>query len=163
MPTPPRSGFYRARDARREGAAGRVAGALVALVLAIPGAGCGVSLPLASLVPEPGDVLTTGSLPRARSLGLLPQSEDWRRASAALATALDPQGNGARVSWDNPESGAAGSIAAADAPYLEGDLVCRRFAAVTRLGQSEESYAGHACRNGPGDWRIRSSEREAGS
>ena len=29
-------------------------------------------------------------------------AEDWRRAKSALDTALDPQGNGASVAWDNP-------------------------------------------------------------
>ena len=36
--------------------------------------------------------------------------EDWRRAKAALAVALDPQGAGARVSWDNPDTDAEGRL-----------------------------------------------------
>ena len=51
----------------------------------------------------------TGTIPKP-SLASLLEPEDWRRAKAALATALDPQGNGSLVGWDNPESGNKGSF-----------------------------------------------------
>lgn len=155
MPAPPPRPLYRAPSTRREGGPARV---LVALLLGAALSGCGVSLPLATLAPPTGEVLTTGSITPPPTLGLAPGSEDWRRARAALVTALDPQGNGAAVSWDNPETGAAGTIAAADLPYLEGDIVCRRFSARTRLDQSDKSFEGHACRVAAGEWRIRSAE-----
>ena len=55
--------------------------------------------------------------------------EDWRRAKSALDTALDPQGNGASVAWDNPTSGAKGSFLPLAQPYPKDDGICRPFAA----------------------------------
>jgi surface antigen len=51
----------------------------------------------------------TGALPKSSLAGIL-DAEDWRRAKAALSTALDPQGNGSLVGWDNPDSGNKGSF-----------------------------------------------------
>src|SRR5438067_2431449 len=59
-------------------------------------------------VPEPTE---TGSIAkRPSSFGPDLGDEDWRRARAALGVALDPQGNGKPVKWDNPESGLRGSV-----------------------------------------------------
>jgi surface antigen len=76
----------------------------------------------------PGE--TTGSIgpaPAARKLFPDLGPEEDRRARAALAVALDPQGNGKPVKWDNPESGIAGEIAASGAPFVEADEICRAF------------------------------------
>ena len=42
--------------------------------------------------------------------------EDLRRADGAMAVALDPQGNGAPVNWDNPQSGDQGLVHAGRRP-----------------------------------------------
>ena len=44
--------------------------------------------------------------------------EDWRRAKAALGLALDPQGPGTLVSWDNPETSMKGQFTPTGAPYV---------------------------------------------
>lgn len=73
---------------------------------------------------------TTGSIDR-KPLGFGADlgAEDWRRASAALAVALDPQGNGRPVKWDNPETTLRGSVNPTGLPYVSNDLVCRDFLA----------------------------------
>ena len=55
--------------------------------------------------------------------------EDRRRALGALAIALDPQGNGASVHWDNPVSKAHGSVTPVGFAYPSNDLICRDFQA----------------------------------
>jgi hypothetical protein len=115
----------------------------------------------ASLVGD--DDLTTASIPsRARTSSdqvspLSPEldAEDWRRAGAAMATALDPQGNGGLVKWENPASGARGSFSAAGDAYLIGDEICRNFAARLSGAEGGSAHQGSACRAAPGDWRIR--------
>ncbi len=63
------------------------------------------------------DMESTGSISaisaKAAARPAFPASldeEDRRRALGALAIALDPQGNGATVHWDNPISKAHGSM-----------------------------------------------------
>jgi surface antigen len=92
--------------------------------------------------------------PRESPTPLL-DAEDARRAQAALATALDPQGNGATVRWDNPDSGAKGSFGAIGNPFLINHDICRMFVATVALKEPDQWLQGSACRIMPGDWRIR--------
>ncbi len=81
--------------------------------------------------------------------------EDWRRARAALATALDPQGNGATVAWDNPQSGRKGAFIPVAAPYPVDGQVCRAFIAKIEGADTKKSVQGSACRvGGTDDWNV---------
>lgn len=126
---------------------------------AISVSGCSVAIPLSSMKT---DDTPTGSIDRA--VALLPPSldrEDLRRAKAAMAVTLDPQGNGARATWKNPQSGAAGSFTAVGAPFADHDLVCRRFSGtVLSVGDPERRLSGAACRVGDGTWVVRPAEAE---
>jgi surface antigen len=107
--------------------------------------------------------MVTGSISPARQtpsdlLSLLDtrlDPEDTRRARAAFATALDPQGSGSAVRWDNPDSGARGTVAAVGGPYLQGDTICRNFIASAQVASPETWRQGRACRLSPGEWDIR--------
>ncbi|WP_246155660.1 RT0821/Lpp0805 family surface protein [Rhabdaerophilum calidifontis] len=119
--------------------------------------GCSLVMPLASFHQ---DAETTGSLASpAAALDPALDAEDWRRAQAALALAVDPQGPGQPVNWDNPATRRRGSFApAGDLVLVEGQ-VCRPF--VATLGSSlpgtrETRRNGRACRTGPGEWALRS-------
>lgn len=133
-----------------------LAGAAACLGLAA----CSITSPLTR---AGDDELTTASIPAKRAapadhLVLLDERldpEDLRRARAALATALDPQGSGATVRWDNPDSAAKGSITAVGGPYLEGDTICRNFVAATGAQSADTWRQGRACRLAPGEWDIR--------
>ena len=80
--------------------------------------------------------------------------EDWRRAKSALGLALDPQGPGTLVSWDNPESALKGTFTAKGAPYVKDDEICRAFTAHVS-GSPAQSLQGFACRPSGGDWAIK--------
>ncbi len=87
-------------------------------------------------------------------------AEDWRRARAALATALDPQGSGAQVRWDNPDSGAKGFFGASGNAFLIKDDICRLFVAGVGIKAQDDKAAedwmqGSACRTAPGEWDIK--------
>ena len=118
---------------------------LVALVLA----GCSTVIPLPGII-SPEDV--TGSIrafssPLSPTLGL----EDWRRAVAALGVALDPQGNGTRVAWDNPQSGLKGAFTPVGGVYPAQNRMCRAF--LGEIGQ-DEAVHGTGCRDANGDWTV---------
>jgi surface antigen len=125
--------------------------------------GCSIVLPLSPLASqtetEPqATVITTGSLvsrdaasPLSDHLG----PEDIRRAHGAMALALDPQGNGAPVSWDNAESQASGRFTPVGGPFLKDDEICRAFLADLRTPMDRPRLQGSACRPSGGDWTIR--------
>ncbi|MBF9231884.1 hypothetical protein I2H38_00680 [Microvirga sp. BT350] len=98
----------------------------------------------------------TGSVAPQVAAPLSPDldEEDWRRAKAALAVALDPQGPGTLVSWDNPTSTMKGSFAAAGAPFVKNDEICRAFSANLN-GTSAATLQGTACRPSGGEWVIK--------
>lgn len=108
-----------------------------------------------SLVADPTE--TTGSIggdfrsPLSSDLS----AEDWRRARGALAVAVDPQGNGSSVSWDNPESGLRGTFVPVGSPFVQSDIVCRAFVATLKgAGDEPLSLQGTACRAEPDEWDV---------
>ncbi len=121
--------------------------------VAIITSGCSLSFPIAGFVADKGE---TGSIDRLAALMSKDlDQEDWRRAKAAMAVALDPQGNGASVAWANTATGAKGSFAAAAAPYPQRDQICRAFTAhVTQGTRVDRDIDGSACRQGGGDWIV---------
>lgn len=139
--------------------------AAVVCALGLAGGGCSLSLPMMGAASLSGvDLEPTGTIAKAPAAASAPASpvsrnldvEDWRRARAALATALDPQGNGATVAWDNPQTGSKGSFIPVAAPYPVEGQVCRAFIARIDSGESKEVVQGSACRTGgTDDWTVR--------
>lgn len=126
---------------------------IAAAGLAVTLAGCSFSMPIATLASSTSSEDMTGSIPKS-SLEHLLEAEDWRRAKAALATALDPQGNGSVVGWDNPESGNKGSFTPIGKPYPANERICRIFVSQIDRKGNEQSMRGTACAEKGGDWTI---------
>jgi len=82
------------------------------------------------------------------------EAEDARRAKAALATALDPQGSGERVDWDNPQTGAKGVFTPVGQAYPSDGRVCRAFLAEVVTNHNEERLQGTACRDKNAEWTL---------
>ncbi len=123
---------------------------LVALLSPALG-GCAMSFPMASLLPAEGDVTGSNSpVPFGRIL----DEEDRRRELAALATALDPQGDGATVKWDNTKSGNRGAITAVGKTYTSDSKVCRAFASELRQDNGSRKLEGTACAVSAGEWKV---------
>lgn len=140
------------RTGGREARSSRVLGPLAFAAIALGLGACSFMLP--SLGPDAAD--QTGSLPAFRS-PLSPElgAEDWRRARAAMAVAVDPQGNGSAAAWDNPESGLKGSFVPVGAPFVQSDAVCRTFVATIGGSLPEPlSLQGTACRLSPDEWDV---------
>lgn len=128
----------------------RAAAALAWLALIGPMLGaCSMSFPMNSMLPE--DV--TGSLAKV-PFGALLDEEDRRREKAALATALDPQGDGAKVHWENPRSGRKGALAAVGNAYPMDSRVCRGFSGELRDGDAMRAAQGIACTVAAGEWEV---------
>ncbi len=97
----------------------------------------------------------TASIPKPPpTLSRALDAEDLRRAVAAMSTALDPQGSGASVNWDNPQTGAKGSFTPVGQPYpLEGKI-CRAFLADIAVSETQERLQGAACREKTAEWAL---------
>ena len=122
-------------------------------LVALGGGACSMNLPIASLADEPS---TTSSVARRVVSPLSPDLgvEDWRRARAALGVALDPQGSGAQVSWDNPDTGLKGTFTPVGQPFVKSDEICRAFRATVAGQKTSSALQGTACRPSGGEWDI---------
>ncbi|MGH6848775.1 MAG: RT0821/Lpp0805 family surface protein [Methylocella sp.] len=115
--------------------------------------GCSMAFPISPLMSPGAEEDASGAVPHPSLAGLL-NAEDLRRAKAALSTALDPQGNGLRVGWDNPDSGNKGSFTPVGKPYPLAAGICRAFLAeVDRMGDAH-AMQGTACLDKGGEWTI---------
>ncbi|EIM26124.1 RT0821/Lpp0805 family surface protein [Microvirga lotononidis] len=127
---------------------------LVVGLLALSTSACSFSFGLSALDDEEpkstGTVTARADTPLSADL----DQEDWRRAKAALAVALDPQGPGTQVSWDNPATSMKGTFTPMGAPFVKNDEICRSFSAHLS-GPSASSLHGTACRPSGGDWAIK--------
>lgn len=126
--------------------------------LALSSGACSVSYPIGSMMPQSDDI--TGSIkPRP---GVLRDEEDRRRAKAALATALDPQGAGTVVTWANPASGNKGSYKPSGPAYPADSGICRPFVeTIVQDGVATETYGKACAAAGSADWVV-SSRKEVG-
>jgi surface antigen len=138
--------------------------AICAALAAFPLGGCSVSMPIGSIFspeedPATGTVAPAGDADAVRlegkpALTEAMDAEDVRRSQSAIALALDPEGNGVPVNWDNPQSGGKGEFRSAGAFYLNGGQLCRHFAATFEKDSQAQAFDGSACRAGPQNWLI---------
>lgn len=128
---------------------------LCALAMIMTAGGCATAIPLPSFMGFGTANDVTGSIPPpSAALSPFLDQEDWRRAKGAMGLALDPQGNGAPVSWDNPRSGARGAFTpVADAKPVD-DKICRAFLAEIGGAAPARSVQGTACRDKAGEWVL---------
>ena len=161
------SPYERSPVARRASFAG-------ALLLALASAGCSMSFPILGLSSKAEDevAMTTSSVLPARGgpehgplVALAPDlgPEDWRRAEGAMALALDPQGNGAPVSWDNAQSGMKGTFTPVGGTFLKEDEICRAFLASMALQSGPVRLQGTACRPSGGEWAVKDAKTWKGA
>ena len=100
--------------------------------------------------------IVTGSIGRRpTSFGSDLGEEDWRRAYAALGVALDPQGNGKPVKWDNPDTSLRGTINPTGLPYVAQDLICRDFLASVIAPGGSRFVRGTGCKPSGGEWELK--------
>jgi hypothetical protein len=131
-----------------------------ALALALASGGCSFSYQLGSLFgkdEEKPDAITTGSIPLtprvARSTAGLPPEADLHFARAA---AVEVMGKESSAAWENPKSGARGTVTPLAAAYDQEGRTCRDFLASYVRSGTEAWLQGEACRADAGKWEVRS-------
>jgi surface antigen len=80
---------------------------------------------------------------------------DWRASKAAFSQAMNRTDAGASVMWDNPLTGAHGSITPlSKAGPTEHGRTCRAFLLSRVQGEDESWHQGEACLAGKVGWKV---------
>jgi surface antigen len=129
-----------------------------ALALGLACAGCSMFGQLDSMFGSSDKSETTASItppPGAKS-GELPPDTDLVFTRAAVSEVLNRGTKDASVPWENPRSGARGTVTPIAAAYSEGSQTCRDFLASYVQGTSQSWMQGEACKHDKGVWEVRS-------
>jgi surface antigen len=131
------------------------AGAVMTLILIGVGAGgCSMSRPDHSFARmDNNDV--TGSIGAAEASGPAPTDSDLAFARNAASDVLARGDKDSSQPWENPETGARGSVTPLAQAYSSDGRTCRDFLASYVNGQSQRWLQGEACQSGQGRWEIR--------
>jgi hypothetical protein len=127
------------------------------MVLGLACAGCSFSYQLDSLWSKGDSADTTGSLRLAtpRQASMLPPENDLVIARAAVSEVLTKGGKDTSMPWENPRTGARGTITPIASAYDQDGVTCRDFLASYVRDGSESWLQGEACRAQKGRWEVR--------
>jgi surface antigen len=143
---------YSGRLTPRLWRSGRLSAA--ALALALGCGGCSFSYQLESLFGKT-ETEPTGAITTAQALALPPES-DLAYARAAAAELFNRGGKDLSLPWENPHSGARGTVTPVAAAYNQHGFVCHEFLASFVRERNEMWLQGEACRPNEGKWDVRS-------
>lgn len=134
---------------------------VVVFALAVGSGGCSFSYQLGSLFEKSADEVTdqTGSITPAanKSAQQSPSDTDLVYARAAASEVLAGGAKEASQPWENPKTGARGTVTPIAAAYTQDGFTCQDFlASYVREGNGEAWLQGEACRIHQGKWEVRS-------
>jgi surface antigen len=133
----------------RRGSAGVSIGALI---LTLAAGGC--SYQLDSLTGK-ADGVTTGLSNTARQDAILPPEHDLAVARAAVDELLRRGGRDSSFPWENPRTGARGTITTVASAYSQNGRTCQDFLASYIRDGAESWMQGEACQINQGKWEVR--------
>ena len=130
------------------------AGAVVSLILIGLGTGgCSMSRPDNAFA-RMGDNEVTGSIGAMKPLGPAPTDADLAFARNAASDVLTKGDKDSSQPWENPETGARGSVTPLAQAYSSDGRTCRDFLASYVNGSNESWLQGTGCQTGHGRWEI---------
>jgi hypothetical protein len=100
----------------------------------------------------------TGSVtppPGAKEVSELPPAGDLIYARAAASDVLSSGGKDASAPWENPRTGARGTVTPIASSYTQDGQTCRDFLASYVQGSAQSWMQGEACKQDKGVWEIR--------
>jgi 17 kDa outer membrane surface antigen len=115
--------------------------------------GCSVSR-LDGAFGKTGDDVTGSIAPVAQARKAMPTETDLAFARNAASDVLTRGDKDASQPWENPETGARGSVTPLAQAYSAEGRTCRDFLASYVKGSSESWLQGAACRTNHGRWEI---------
>jgi surface antigen len=96
----------------------------------------------------------TGSVAATPSGGPAPTESDLAFARNAASDVLTKGDKDSSQPWENPETGARGSVTPLAQTYSADGRTCRDFLASYVNGRNESWLQGAACQTGHGQWEI---------
>jgi len=101
-----------------------------------------------------GDNITGSVGPATEAASAVPTESDLAFARNAASDVLTRGDKDASQPWENPETGARGSVTPLAQAYSSDGRTCRDFLASYVNGHSESWLQGAACQIGHGQWEI---------
>jgi surface antigen len=137
-----------------------IAAFALALAVGLPAAGCSTSYQLGSLTGKDEAKTAQASAAGPETTGSilldLPPESDLVLARAAAAEVLGRGGKDSSSAWENPKTGARGTVTPISNAYSQDGRLCRDFLASHVRDGSEAWMQGDACRMGQaGKWEVR--------
>jgi surface antigen len=129
------------------------------LALALAGGGCSFSYQLDNMLAKKDEGKTdqTGTLRLAvpKASAETPAEADLAFARAAVTEVLAKGGKHTSLPWENPKTGARGTVTPLASTYQQDGVTCRDFLASYVKNGSESWLQGEACRAERGKWEVR--------
>jgi hypothetical protein len=127
------------------------------LALALAAGGCSFSYQLDDMFSKKDDAGSAASLRLAvpKAAAEPPAEGDLAFARAAASEVLTKGGKDASMPWENPSTGARGTITPLATVYNQDGATCRDFVASYVKNGSESWLQGEACRVARGKWEVR--------
>ena len=163
------------RTSPYSGTAGASLRSAAVLVLALSVGGCAVSGSMGSMFSfsksskdetkarayaneeVTGSVAKPSAAPASASTAGLPSETDLVFARMAIVDVLTRGSKQISSPWENPSSGARGTVTPIASAYAKGGSTCRDFLASYLRGQGSETWMqGEACRAKQGAWEVKS-------
>jgi surface antigen len=129
-----------------------------AVSLALASGGCSFSYKLDSLFSRQrdGDLQATGATQsRQQAFAAMPQDGELAAARVAVSEALAKSGRDTSVPWEDPATGARGTVTPLSNAQSQDGSTCRDFLASYVRNGSESWLQGEACRGAQGRWEVR--------
>ena len=137
----------------------RLTGAAGALALGLACGGCSLSWQLDSLFSKDQEPETTASVvtppPGAKSAEALPPEHDLVYTRAAAQEVLTRGAKDTSLPWENPRTGARGTVTPIATAYTHNGATCRDFLASYVYSGAESWLQGEACKQARGGWEVR--------
>jgi hypothetical protein len=134
------------------------------LMLALSAGGCAATGPLGSMFPVSSksnavadDVTgtTRSARPASAATAGVPAERDLIFARTAIVDVLKRGRNDLSAPWENPSSGARGTVTPVASAYVRDGVTCHDFLA-SYLRQGAETWLqGEACREQQGQWQVK--------
>lgn len=131
----------------------------VAFLLALASGGCSFSYQLDSMFSR--ERAANGDTPTASAHQVSPRPQSstgmfsLAAIYAAVSEALGKGGSSASVPWEDPATGARGTVTPLSSAYVQHGTTCRDFLASYVRGGSEAWLQGEACRSAQDRWEVR--------
>ena len=129
-----------------------------ALALSLGGGGCSLSGQFDSVFGERSErtgTITPPSGSKEATQLPLPPAADLAYARAAVSAVLSRGEKDTSMPWENPTTGARGTVTPLAAAYTQDGQMCRDFLASFVTGSSQAWLQGEACKQQQGDWEVR--------